>query len=94
MYNALGRTLVLQPDEAQSFVFGGADHPMLPPGPNLYTMREPWSLSDAADQLKGKLNNVQTAAGLARRSLGLSTKISRYNMAPMITDSGGRKSLG
>ena len=81
MYYHLGRTLVLQPDESQSFVHGGSDHPLLPPGANLYTMREPWSLGDAGDRLTGKLNNVQNAAGLARSSLGLSARLSRLSLS-------------
>ena len=77
MYYPLGRTLILQPDEAQKFVHGGADHPMLPAGPNLFTLREPWTLAKAADKLKGKLNNVQAAAGLAARSLRSPRKAER-----------------
>lgn len=69
MYYSLGRTLILQPDEAQSFVFGGADHPMLPPGPNLFTLREPWSISSAADQLGRHLsNNIQPAPAISAQA--------------------------
>ena len=67
MYYPLGRTLVLQPDEAQSFVYGNTDHPMLPPGPNLFTLRDPWTLASATDKLRGKLNNVAAAAGLGNK---------------------------
>ena len=66
MYYFLGRTLVLQPDEAQRFVYGGADHPMLPPGPNLYALREPWALSAAADSLGRRLsNNIQPGPAIS-----------------------------
>ena len=66
MYYFLGRMLVLQPDEAQRFVYGGADHPMLPPGPNLFALREPWNLSAAADKLGRRLsNNIQPAPAIS-----------------------------
>ena len=69
MYYALGRTFLLQPDESQSFVFGGADHPMLPPGPNLFALREPWNISEAADQLARHLsNNIRPAATISSQA--------------------------
>lgn len=58
MYYPLGRTLVLQPDAEQSFVYGNTDHPMLPPGPNLFTLREPELLATATSKLKGKFNGL------------------------------------
>ena len=45
MYYFLGKMFVLQPDENAPFVKGEAYHPMLPPGPGIYTLREPSLLS-------------------------------------------------
>lgn len=44
MYSAVGTTLILQPDSAHTFV-REPDHPMLPPGPGLYTLRPPSRLT-------------------------------------------------
>lgn len=69
MYYPIGRTLILQPDELHSFVHGGADHPMLPPGPNLLALREPWSFSEAADHFGRHLsNNIQPAAAISSQA--------------------------
>ncbi len=78
MYYPLGRTLVLQPDEAQSFVYGNTDHPMLPPGPNLFTLRDPWTLASATDKLRGKLNSLAVAAGLEAKKLAPSSRLQRF----------------
>ena len=75
MYYFLGRTLVLQPDEEHSFVYGVGDHPMLPRGPNLYTLREPWKLQRAASRLgqavqklDNHLSNIQPAANISSQA--------------------------
>jgi len=50
MYTFVGRLVVLQPDAAHAFVKGereAAGHPLLPPGPGLYTLREPALLPGA-----------------------------------------------
>ena len=54
MYYFLGKMFVLQPDEEHSFV-REPDHPMLPPGPGLYTLQEPSMLASGA-------RNVRSAA--------------------------------
>ena len=44
MYTFIGRLVVLQPDASHAFVRGKKEregHPLLPPGPGLYTLREP-----------------------------------------------------
>ena len=41
MFHAVGQVLVLQPDEHLTFVGGEGYHPMLPPGPGLYLLRQP-----------------------------------------------------
>ncbi len=41
MYYFMGKMMVLQPDGEHTFVRGEGDHPMLPPGPGLYTLRKP-----------------------------------------------------
>lgn len=41
LYYFLGRTVCLQPDRAHTFVAGDKDHPMLPPGPEVYAMVDP-----------------------------------------------------
>ena len=60
MYHQLGRILILQPDEEHNFVCGEADHPMLPPGPNLYALRERHHL-DHRLLKKAKLNKEPRA---------------------------------
>lgn len=47
MYYFLGKMFVLQPDDDHSFV-REPDHPMLPPGPGLYTLQEPSKLASGA----------------------------------------------
>ena len=72
MYYFLGKMFVLQPDEEQSFV-KEPYHPMLPPGPGLYTIHEPSRLASragnmrraAASQLAGHAADL---AKLARKS--------------------------
>ena len=72
MYYFLGKMFVLQPDKEQSFV-REPDHPMLPPGPGLYTIHEPSRLASragdmrraAASQLAG---HAAELAKLARNS--------------------------
>ena len=72
MYYFLGKMFVLQPDEEQSFV-REPYHPMLPPGPGLYTIHEPSRLASragdmrraAASQLAG---HAAELAKLARKS--------------------------
>ena len=72
MYYFLGKMFVLQPDDEQSFV-REPDHPMLPPGPGLYTIHEPSRLAStagdmrraAASQLAG---HAAELAKLARKS--------------------------
>lgn len=55
---------MLQPDAEQRFVYGATDHPMLPPGPNLFTVRDPVTLASATEKLKGSLEDVATSASL------------------------------
>jgi len=54
MYYFLGKMLVMQPDREHTFVKGEADHPMLPAGPGLYTLREPSLLSSVASGARAK----------------------------------------
>ena len=51
MYYFLGKMFVLQPDDQQSFV-REPDHPMLPPGPGLYTIHEPSRLASTAGDMR------------------------------------------
>ncbi|PNW85580.1 hypothetical protein CHLRE_03g193500v5 [Chlamydomonas reinhardtii] len=41
LYYFVGRMCILQPDAWHSFVGGDPEHPMLPPGPELYALAEP-----------------------------------------------------
>jgi hypothetical protein len=41
MFNFVGQVMVLQPDAELTFVGGEGYHPMLPPGPGLFLVREP-----------------------------------------------------
>jgi hypothetical protein len=58
MYYFLGKMIVLQPDEEHTFVKGEPGHPMLPPGPGLYTLREPSLLSAVADGARAKVTKL------------------------------------
>ncbi|KAK9906702.1 hypothetical protein WJX75_006470 [Coccomyxa subellipsoidea] len=58
MYYFLGKMLVLQPDTQHTFVKGEPDHPMLAPGPGLYTLREPSLLSTVASGAHAKATKL------------------------------------
>lgn len=58
MYYFLGKMLVLQPDREHTFVKGEPDHPMLAPGPGLYTLREPSLLSSVASGARAKASKL------------------------------------
>lgn len=52
MFNFVGQVLVLQPDAEHPFVGGEGYHPMLPPSPNLFMIRQPSVLG--AVQVRGR----------------------------------------
>lgn len=58
MYYFLGKMIVLQPAKEQTFVKGEPYHPMLPPGPGLYTLREPSLLSSVASGARAKVSKL------------------------------------
>lgn len=69
MYYFMGKMLVLQPDQDHTFVKGEPDHPMLPMGPGLYTLREPSLLSSVASGALAK------AAKLGNEGAAQATKV-------------------
>ncbi|BDA46183.1 probable phospholipase A1 PLIP3, chloroplastic [Coccomyxa sp. Obi] len=92
MYYFLGKMLVLQPDQDHTFVKGEPDHPMLPMGPGLYTLREPSLLSTVASGARAKATKLgsegaaqaakvaKSAASLARMGRRGATHLG--NIAP------------
>jgi hypothetical protein len=48
MFDFIGQVWVLQPEEEATYVAGEGYHPLLPPGPGLYLVREPTPLTAAA----------------------------------------------
>lgn len=51
MFDFVGKVLVLQPEEGASFVARGErPHPMLPPQPGLFVLREPTPMSTVAGE--------------------------------------------
>ena len=60
MYYFMGKMMVLQPDADHTFVRGAeeAGHPMLPPGPGLYTLREPSLVASVASNARRRLGRV------------------------------------
>ena len=54
----MGKMMVLQPDSEHTFVRGEADHPMLPPGPGLYTLREPSLMSSVASSMRERVSQL------------------------------------
>lgn len=81
MYNFVGQTLVLQPDEEQVFVGGESYHPMLPPGPGLFLVREPSVLHSVRD--------------VARRDVVLMARAVQQCADVIVTgEAGGRQAPG
>ena len=74
MYYFVGRMMVLQPDGEQTFVRGVPYHPMLPPGPGLYTLREPSLPAKVAAGARSGVAKLGAggAAGAAKVPLPLS----------------------
>ena len=67
MYYFLGKMFVLQPDEQLSFV-KEPYHPMLPPGPGLYTLQEPSLLASGACSVRSAAAaHASEIARLARK---------------------------
>ena len=60
MYYFMGKMMVLQPDAEHTFVRGEAEasHPMLPPGPGLYTLREPSLVASITSDARRRLARV------------------------------------
>ena len=74
MYSFIGKMLVLQPDPEQSFVKGEGGHIMLPPGPGLYTLREPTLLADMASSARAEVARSASALSSTASQLGESAR--------------------
>ena len=95
LYSFVGRLMVLQPDPVLKFAALEGPHPMLPPGPGLYTLRSPSLLSSKKQQQqKQQQQQVKTLSGAVmafmdhphpldtladRRAYGTEGSISRYH---------------
>lgn len=61
MFNFIGLVMVLQPDASHSFVVGEGYHPMLPPVPGLYLLRQPSAMQAAREEAHRDAAAVATA---------------------------------
>lgn len=70
MFNFIGKMMVLQPSADASFVYGEGNHPLLPPVPGLYVVREPVpALNSVTATLKQDASFVQQAVAQAISNL-------------------------
>lgn len=61
MFDFIGKAMVLQPADSHTFAAREGDHPLLPPGPGLYVVREPTPFNTVAATLRRDAGYVRQA---------------------------------